>query len=57
VKIAAIFHLYGPAYRAKFGDRMPPGLLQAMQDIEQCSTEALGGQLYHCEHCQAPHYR
>lgn len=55
-EIADIFRLHGPEYRAKFGERMLPSHLQAMQDIEQCRTEALGGQLYHCEQCQASHY-
>jgi len=27
-----------------------------MQDIERCRTEPLGGQVYHCETCQAYHY-
>jgi hypothetical protein len=56
VQIADIFRLHGPQYRAKFGDRMPPSHLRVMQDIEQCRTEALGGQLYHCDHCQEDHY-
>jgi hypothetical protein len=56
VEIAEIFHRHGPEYRAKFGDRMLPSHLQAMQDIERCRTEALGGQLYRCEQCQASHY-
>ena len=55
-EVAAIFHLHGPAYRAKFGDRMLPSHLRVMQDIAQGRTEALGGQLYHCEHCQASPY-
>jgi hypothetical protein len=53
VEIADIFRLHGPQYRAPFGDRMPPSHLRAMEDIEQCRTERLGGQLYWCQHCQA----
>jgi putative transposase/transposase-like zinc-binding protein len=56
VEIADIFRLHGPAYRAKFGDRMLPSHQQAMQDIERCRTETLGGQVYHCETCRAYHY-
>jgi len=56
VEIADIFRLHGPAYRAHFGDRMLPSHLRAMQDIERCRTEALGGQVYHCETCQAYQY-
>ena len=56
VELAEIFRLHGPEYRAKFGDRMLPSHRRAMQDIEQCRTEALGGQLYQCDSCQESHY-
>src|ERR1700694_3128046 len=56
VELAEIFRLHGPAYRAKFGSRMLPSHLRAMQDIEQCRTAALGGQLYFCQQCQAERY-
>ena len=56
VELADIFRIHGPEYRATFGDRMPAAHLRAMQDIEQCRTEALGGHLFACEQCQQPHY-
>jgi hypothetical protein len=56
VEIAEIFRLHGPAYRAKFGDRMLPSHQRVMQDIERCRTEPLGGQVYLCETCRAYHY-
>jgi hypothetical protein len=56
VEIADIFRIHGPAYRAQFGDRMLPSHRRAMQDIERCRTEPLGGQVYHGETCQAYHY-
>lgn len=56
VEVADIFRLHGPDYRAKFGDRMLPSHLRAMEEIEQCRTEALGGQLYLCEQCAELHY-
>jgi ribosomal protein L37AE/L43A len=56
VESADIFRIHGPAYRAKFGDRMLPSHRRAMQDIEPCRTETLGGQVYHCETCQEYHY-
>ena len=56
VEIAETFRIDGPAYRATFGDRMLPSHLRAMHDIERCRTEPLGGQVYHCETCQAYHY-
>jgi hypothetical protein len=56
VEIADIFRIHGPDYRAQFGDRMLPSHLRAMHDIEQCRTEALGGQLYYCDKCRDYHY-
>ena len=51
VELADIFRRHGPAYRARFGDRMPPSHLAAMAAIEQCRTEALGGHVYQCPDC------
>ncbi|MCA1602677.1 MAG: transposase zinc-binding domain-containing protein [Acidobacteria bacterium] len=56
VEVAEIFRLHGPAYRAQFADRMLPSHLRAMQDIEQCRTAALGGQVYFCNQCQEQRY-
>ena len=56
VELADIFRLHGPAYREQFGDRMLPSHRRAMQDIETCRTESLGGQLYFCNQCQEPRY-
>jgi Putative transposase/Transposase zinc-binding domain len=56
VELADIFRQYGPAYRAKFGERMPASHLKAMAAIEQCRTEALGGHVYHCETCDETLY-
>ena len=56
LEVADIFRLHGPAYREKFGDRMLPSHRRAMQDIETCRTETLGGQLYFCNQCQAQRY-
>jgi hypothetical protein len=52
LEVADIFRLHGPDYRAKFSTRMLPSHLRAMQDIERCRTEALGGQVYYCHQCQ-----
>src|SRR3989454_4795885 len=51
VELAEIFRQHGPAYRAKFHDRLLPSHLTAMAAIEQCRTEALGGHLYQCTAC------
>lgn len=56
LELAEIFRLHGPDYRALFASRMLPSHLRAMQDIEQCRTAALGGQLYFCNQCQAERY-
>jgi hypothetical protein len=56
IEVAAIFRLHGPDYRAQFASRMLPSHLRPMQDIEQCRTAALGGQLYFCTRCQEQRY-
>ncbi len=56
VELADIFRRHGPQYRAKFKHRMLPSHLKAMRDIEQCRTEALGGQLYFCQDCLGLHF-
>ena len=56
LEVADIFRLHGPAYRQKFGDRMLSSHRRAMQDIETCRTESLGGQLYFCKQCQQQRY-
>jgi len=56
LEVADIFRLHGPAYRAQFGERMLPSHRRAMQDIETCRTESLGGQVYFCSQCQERRY-
>lgn len=56
VELAEIFHRYGPAYREKYGERMPWYHRQVMQAIEQCRTEVLGGRVYHCNVCDESLY-
>src|SRR5438093_1256937 len=56
VEVADIFRLHGPQYRAQFGDRMLPSHRRTMQDIEQCRTAVLGGQVYYCNQCLADRY-
>jgi hypothetical protein len=55
-ELADIFRVYGPAYRAKFGAKMPPQHLRAMRAIEQCRTPALGGHVYTCPACGETQY-
>jgi hypothetical protein len=56
IELAEIFRRYGPAYREKYGDRMPASHRAAMQAIEHCRTEVLGGQVYYCDQCEEAHY-
>jgi Putative transposase/Transposase zinc-binding domain len=56
LEVADIFRLHGPEYRAKFSHRMLPSHRRAMQDIEQCRTASLGGQVYFCDNCKAQRY-
>ncbi len=56
ITLGEIFRRYGPAYREKFGERMPASHRAAMAAIEQCRTEALGGQVYTCPRCAVTCY-
>jgi len=51
LELADIFRQYGSAYRQKYANQLLPGHRQAMRAIEQCRTEALGGQVYACPAC------
>ena len=57
VELAEIFRRFGPAYREKFGPRLLPSHRRAMQAIESCRTEALGGHVYLCRECEQARYR
>src|SRR5512147_2726219 len=56
LELADIFCQYGPAYRQKYASRIPSTHLKAMRAIEQCRTEALGGQVYRCAACGETRY-
>jgi hypothetical protein len=56
-ELAEIFCRYGTQYRDKYAGRMPFTHRVAMQAIEQCRTEALGGRVYHCQDCDETQYR
>ena len=49
--LAEIIRRYGDQYRAKYGTKLLPSHRVAMQAIEQCRTEALGGHVYYCDQC------
>lgn len=56
VELADIFRRYGPAYRQKYASRIPANHLKTMRAVEQCRTEALGGQVYRCPNCEQVQY-
>jgi len=56
LELAEIFRRYGESYRQKHGSRMPSTHRKAMRAIEQCRTEALGGQVYRCPDCGHEQY-
>jgi Putative transposase/Transposase zinc-binding domain len=56
LELAEIFRRYGESYRQKHGSRMPSTHRKAMRAIEQCRTEALGGQIYRCPDCGHEQY-
>jgi hypothetical protein len=56
IELADIFRQCGPAYRQKYAGHIPIQHLQAMQAIETCRTEALGGQVYVCPDCEQVQY-
>jgi predicted RNA-binding Zn-ribbon protein involved in translation (DUF1610 family) len=57
LELGEIFRQYGDAYRARYGDRLPASHRAVMRAIEQCRTEALGGQRYACPNCGHLEYR
>jgi len=57
IELAEIFRQYGPAYREKYAGQIPFIHLEVMRAIEQCRTEALGGQVYVCPACGEIQYR
>jgi Putative transposase/Transposase zinc-binding domain len=56
VALADIFRRHGPDSRANCGAQLPPLHLRAMQDIAQCRTERLGGQMSPCAPGPDSHY-
>lgn len=56
IELADIFRRYGNSYRQKYATRIPSTHLKAMRAIEQCRTEALGGQVYRCPDCEQVQY-
>src|SRR5919206_1435906 len=54
--LGEIVRVYGAAYRAQYGEQLLPSQQAALQAIEQCRTEALGGHVYTCPACGTTRY-
>jgi hypothetical protein len=56
IELAHVFRRHGPDYQAKYAEQMLPSHRQAMRAITNCRTEALGGHVYRCDHCDEERY-
>ncbi len=56
-ELVEVFRSFGPAYLARFGERLPPSHQRALTDLTACRTEAMGGHLLQCDCCGHQHYR
>ncbi|MFC2173171.1 IS91 family transposase [Acidobacteriota bacterium] len=56
VELADIIRRHGPEYRQRYGQRLPTTHRRAMDAVEQCRTQALGGHVYRCKKCGEPEY-
>jgi len=55
LRLADVLRRHGPAYRARFGARLLPSHLRALDDITRCRTPAMGGHLAVCTQCDEQH--
>jgi len=55
-ELADICRACGPAYLAKYGERMLTSHKRAISDITLCRTKPLGGKVYQCEPCDEVRY-
>jgi len=54
--IQQIFQANGPAYLARYGDRMPSNHSKVIHAICNCGTGAYGQHAFSCSGCGEPHY-
>ena len=54
--ITDIFRTYGPTYRDRFGQSMPPTHRRTIQDIIDCRTVLMGGHVFACNQCEQLRY-
>ena len=51
LELASVFKVYGPEYLQKYGENMLPSHKKAMEDIQHCRTQVMGGHVYYCDAC------
>ena len=55
-ELADIFRVSATNYLQKYGEKMLPSHKRAIRDISSCRTQALGGAVYLCQHCEEFRY-
>ena len=55
-ELADVFRLHGPAYLAKYHQKLLPSHRRALWDVRHCRTEALDGHVYKCPQCLQKRY-
>jgi hypothetical protein len=48
--------MFGDAYLARYGDKMPTSHFKALSAILQCRTQVMGGKRYDCPQCKIQQY-
>src|ERR1700732_3283722 len=51
IEVADVFRRFAADYLSAHGASMLPSHRRAIEDILDCRTAALGGQVWHCEAC------
>jgi hypothetical protein len=51
IEVADVFRRFAAEYLSAHGASMPPSHRRAIEDILDCRTAALGGQVWRCEQC------
>lgn len=56
LRVHEALHRWAPAYRERFGTRMPARHLEVLDRILSCRTAARGGSLLYCPTCRTHHF-
>src|ERR1700693_1440301 len=51
IEVADVFRRFAADYLSAYGESMLPPHRRAIEDILDCRTAALGGQVWHCDAC------